>query len=147
MPPVAGRLVESWLLGRILTLRAGTGIPPHRRNHFVDPHSVIGYHFEFRTQFGLGHAARSDDLQILLVAVEVRSDFQSDAIRIEKIEGMNRRGDHQEWTRIYTDPIGFESLQSTGGPGDKIHPNRVGYLAMGSAIDLNLLAPIPVTRR
>ena len=28
-----------------------------------------------------------------------------------------------------------------GGPGDKLHPNRVGYLAMGMAIDLNLLAP------
>jgi len=41
----------------------------------------------------------------------------------------------------------FVPESTTGGPGDKIHPNRVGYLAMGSAIDLNLLAPIPVTRR
>src|SRR6516162_10104124 len=24
---------------------------------------------------------------------------------------MNRRGNHQKWTRIYTDPIGFQSLQ------------------------------------
>ena len=24
----------------------------------------------------------------------------------------------------------------TGGPGDKLHPNRAGYLAMGNAIDL-----------
>ena len=31
--------------------------------------------------------------------------------------------------------------------GGSENPNRVGYLAMGSAIDLNLLAPIPVTRR
>jgi hypothetical protein len=34
---------------------------------------------------------------------------------------------------------------TTGGPGDKLHPNRVGYLSMGSAIDLNLFATIPVT--
>jgi lysophospholipase L1-like esterase len=27
---------------------------------------------------------------------------------------------------------------TTGGPGDKLHPNRAGYLAMGMAIDLNL---------
>ena len=26
-----------------------------------------------------------------------------------------------------------------GGPGDKLHPNRAGYLAIGQAIDLNLL--------
>ena len=41
----------------------------------------------------------------------------------------------------------FVPESTTGGPGGKIHPNRVGYLAMGSAIDLNLLAPIPATRR
>jgi lysophospholipase L1-like esterase len=28
-----------------------------------------------------------------------------------------------------------------GGPGDLLHPNRSGYLAMGEAIDLNLLFP------
>jgi hypothetical protein len=39
----------------------------------------------------------------------------------------------------------FVPNSTTGGPGDKIHPNRVGYLAMGTAIDQNLLAPIPVT--
>jgi lysophospholipase L1-like esterase len=38
----------------------------------------------------------------------------------------------------------FVPESTSGGPGDKIHPNRVGYLAMGSAIDLNLLATIPV---
>ena len=41
----------------------------------------------------------------------------------------------------------FVPDSTTDGPGDKIHPNRVGYLAMGTAIDLNLLAPIPVTWR
>jgi lysophospholipase L1-like esterase len=41
----------------------------------------------------------------------------------------------------------FVPESTSGGPGDKIHPNRVGYLAMGSAIDLNLLATIPVARR
>ncbi len=40
----------------------------------------------------------------------------------------------------------FVPDSTTGGPGDKIHPNRVGYLAMGTAIDLKLLAPISVTR-
>jgi hypothetical protein len=39
-----------------------------RHNHFVDPRSVAADRFEFRTQLGLVHAARSDDLQILLVA-------------------------------------------------------------------------------
>jgi lysophospholipase L1-like esterase len=35
----------------------------------------------------------------------------------------------------------FVPESTTGGPGDKLHPNRTGYLAMGSAIDLGLLAP------
>jgi len=29
---------------------------------------------------------------------------------------------------------------STGGPGDKLHPNRAGYAAMANAIDLELVA-------
>jgi lysophospholipase L1-like esterase len=29
---------------------------------------------------------------------------------------------------------------STGGPGDKLHPNRAGYAAMANAIDIKLLA-------
>jgi len=33
----------------------------------------------------------------------------------------------------------FVPESTTGGPGDKLHPNRAGYLAMGMAIDLNLL--------
>jgi hypothetical protein len=40
----------------------------------------------------------------------------------------------------------FVPESTTGGPGDKIHPNRIGYLAMGMAIDLNLLAPIQITQ-
>src|ERR1051325_940607 len=28
---------------------------------------------------------------------------------------------------------------TTGGPGDKLHPNRAGYLAMGNAVDLEML--------
>jgi lysophospholipase L1-like esterase len=28
---------------------------------------------------------------------------------------------------------------STGGPGDKLHPNRAGYAAMGNAVDLDLI--------
>jgi lysophospholipase L1-like esterase len=33
----------------------------------------------------------------------------------------------------------FIPESTTGGPGDKLHPNRAGYLAMGMAIDLDLL--------
>jgi hypothetical protein len=28
-----------------------------------------------------------------------------------------------------------------GGPGDKLHPNRAGYLAMGNAVDLRARGP------
>jgi lysophospholipase L1-like esterase len=37
----------------------------------------------------------------------------------------------------------FVPDSTTGGPGDKLHPNRLGYLAMGQAIDLNLFGPPP----
>ena len=33
----------------------------------------------------------------------------------------------------------FVPESTTGGPGDKLHPNRAGYLAMGMAVDLNVL--------
>ena len=33
----------------------------------------------------------------------------------------------------------FVPESTTGGPGDKLHPDRLGYLAMGMAIDLRLL--------
>jgi lysophospholipase L1-like esterase len=33
----------------------------------------------------------------------------------------------------------FTPESTTGGPGDKLHPNRAGYLAMGLAIDLDSL--------
>ena len=35
---------------------------------------------------------------------------------------------------------------TAGGPGDKLHPNRTGYLAMGKAIDLDLFKP-PLANR
>jgi len=35
----------------------------------------------------------------------------------------------------------FVPESTTGGPGDKLHPNRTGYLAMGQAIDLDLFKP------
>ncbi len=35
----------------------------------------------------------------------------------------------------------FQPNSTTGGAGDKLHPNRAGYQAMGNAIDLNLLTP------
>ena len=33
----------------------------------------------------------------------------------------------------------FVPESTTGGAGDKLHPNRAGYLAMGNAIDLNMV--------
>ncbi len=30
----------------------------------------------------------------------------------------------------------FQPNSTTGGPGDKLHPNRAGYAAMGEAVDL-----------
>ncbi|MDE3197455.1 MAG: lysophospholipase, partial [Acidobacteriota bacterium] len=33
----------------------------------------------------------------------------------------------------------FQPGSSTGGPGDRLHPNRAGYQAMARAIDLSLL--------
>jgi len=39
----------------------------------------------------------------------------------------------------------FVPESTTGGAGDKLHPNRAGYLAMGMAIDLNAL-PAPELR-
>jgi lysophospholipase L1-like esterase len=33
----------------------------------------------------------------------------------------------------------FQPNSSIGGPGDALHPNRAGYLAMGTAVDLTLL--------
>ncbi len=35
----------------------------------------------------------------------------------------------------------FVPESTTGGAGDKLHPNRAGYLAMGMAIDLDLFKP------
>ena len=32
----------------------------------------------------------------------------------------------------------FVPDNTVGGPGDKLHPNRMGYQAMGMAIDLGL---------
>jgi lysophospholipase L1-like esterase len=34
----------------------------------------------------------------------------------------------------------FQPNSTTGGPGDKLHPNRAGYAAMARAIDLKLVA-------
>ncbi|MGA7329839.1 MAG: GDSL-type esterase/lipase family protein [Rhodomicrobium sp.] len=37
----------------------------------------------------------------------------------------------------------FVPDSTTGGPGDKLHPNRLGYLAMGQSIDLSLFGLPP----
>jgi lysophospholipase L1-like esterase len=35
----------------------------------------------------------------------------------------------------------FVPESTTGGPGDKLHPNRLGYVSMGMSIDLDLILP------
>jgi lysophospholipase L1-like esterase len=35
----------------------------------------------------------------------------------------------------------FVPESTTGGPGDRLHPNRAGYLAMGNSIDLDMVVP------
>ncbi len=59
-----------------------------------------------------------------------------------------------EFDRAITDPATgamraeFTHNTTTGGDGDKLHPNRLGYIAMGMAIDLNLLRPtVPKTTK
>jgi len=37
----------------------------------------------------------------------------------------------------------FQPNSTTGGPGEKIHPNRAGYAAMGYAIDLRMIVGKP----
>jgi lysophospholipase L1-like esterase len=39
----------------------------------------------------------------------------------------------------------FVPESTTGGPGDKLHPNRAGYMAMGMSVDLELLKPRAAT--
>ncbi len=41
----------------------------------------------------------------------------------------------------------FVPESTTGGPGDKLHPNRTGYLTMGMAINLDLFKPKPQAKR
>jgi lysophospholipase L1-like esterase len=41
----------------------------------------------------------------------------------------------------------FVPDSTIGGPGDKLHPNRAGYLAMAMSIDLSLLAPKSASKR
>jgi lysophospholipase L1-like esterase len=41
----------------------------------------------------------------------------------------------------------FQPGSTIGGPGDRLHPNRAGYQAMGNSIDLALLTPRAVTGR
>ena len=40
----------------------------------------------------------------------------------------------------------FVPESTTGGPGEGLHPNRTGYLAMGQAIDLDLFKPVRAKR-
>lgn len=52
-----------------------------------------------------------------------------------------------DFDAVTTDPqtgglrAAFQPNSTIGGAGDKLHPNRAGYQAMGNAIDLSLLAP------
>ena len=50
-----------------------------------------------------------------------------------------------DFDKVVTDPQSgamraeFVPDNTLGGPGDKLHPNRLGYMAMGAVIDLKLL--------
>ncbi len=52
-----------------------------------------------------------------------------------------------DFNKVTLDPASGEMKpefvpdNTIGGPGDKLHPNRAGYRAMGNSIDLGLLAP------
>jgi lysophospholipase L1-like esterase len=54
-----------------------------------------------------------------------------------------------DFDRIVTDPatgamkLAYVHNTTVGGEGDRLHPNRLGYLDMGRAIDLSLFAPAP----
>jgi lysophospholipase L1-like esterase len=41
----------------------------------------------------------------------------------------------------------FQPNSTVGGPGDKLHPNRAGYAAMGNAIDLGMVFGKPAASR
>jgi lysophospholipase L1-like esterase len=41
----------------------------------------------------------------------------------------------------------FVHNTTVGGDGDRLHPNRLGYIAMGTAIDLNLCKLTPAVAR
>ena len=53
-----------------------------------------------------------------------------------------------DFDAVVTDPVSgemrtaFVHNTTIGGPGDKLHPNRLGYLAMGMAFDLGMF-PAP----
>ena len=52
-----------------------------------------------------------------------------------------------DFDKVVLDPLSgglkseFVPDSTSGGPGDKLHPNRSGYLTMGEAIDLDLFKP------
>jgi lysophospholipase L1-like esterase len=54
-----------------------------------------------------------------------------------------------DFDRVIIDPATgamrpqFVHNTTVGGAGDNLHPNRLGYVAMGMAIDLDLVAPAP----
>jgi lysophospholipase L1-like esterase len=54
-----------------------------------------------------------------------------------------------DFDTVMTDPgtgelrAEYQPNSTIGGPGEKIHPNRAGYAAMGSAIDLKLIVGKP----
>lgn len=58
-----------------------------------------------------------------------------------------------DFDRVITDPATggmkteFVYNTTVGGAGDKLHPNRLGYLAMGEAIDLEMIKSIDAKQR
>ena len=61
--------------------------------------------------------------------------------------------DDQHWMEeglsTYVEPVArvqtgelkaeYQPNSSTGGPGDKLHPNRAGYMAMGLSVDPKMI--------
>jgi len=61
-------------------MRAPSAAARRRRDHVLDPRLVAADRFELGAELGLGHAAGSDDLQTLGVAVEIGDDLEPAAM-------------------------------------------------------------------
>jgi len=85
-----------------------------------------------------------------LNAVQAHHGFQEEDDKRRALnEFIRRSGTFDavvDFDAVVTDPVTgemrtpFVHNTTVGGPGDKLHPNRLGYLAMGMAFDLGMFA-------